>query len=68
MKPNKPTTNPVAATDELFAAEAAKAEEEAADPGASEIIPPESPIGDYTRELQQEYDEQQQEGKVLPDR
>lgn len=62
MEPNndaiKGTT---AATDEFFAAEAAK---ETPDPGTSEAVAPESPLGDYTRELQQEYDEQQEEGKI----
>lgn len=47
------------ATDRYFAtqppAEEAEPEKE---------ISPLSPIGDYTRELQQEYDAQQEEGKV----
>jgi hypothetical protein len=64
MKPKQPANKAVSATDQLFAAEAAKAAEADADPKASETIPPESPIGDYTRELQQEYEEQQEEGKL----
>ena len=47
--------------DEFFAAEAAKADADAETRGT---ISPGSPIGDYTRELQQEYDEQQEEGKL----
>jgi hypothetical protein len=48
-------------TDVYFAAEAAHAD---ADPDEGAAISPESPIGDHTRELQQEYDEQQDEGKL----
>jgi len=62
MEPNKdPAKAAVSATDAFFAAETTKAD---TDPGADETMSPESPIGDYTRELQQEYDEQQDEGKV----
>ncbi len=61
MEPKKDDTESTAVTDQLFAAEAAKAD---ADPEADAAISPESPIGDYTRELQQEYNEQQEEGKL----
>lgn len=62
MEPkNDAAEKTVAVPDGFFAAEAAKAD---ADTGPSGAIPPESPIGDYTRELQQEYDEQQEEGKL----
>jgi hypothetical protein len=57
VKPNEAKT---AATDEFFAAQAARPD----DIAPAEAISPESPIGDYTRELQQEYDDQQQEGKL----
>lgn len=62
MEPNNDATKDArSATDAFFADEAAKAK---ADPETDEAISPESPIGDYTRELQQEYDEQQEEGKL----
>jgi len=62
MEPkNDAAETAVPVPDEFFAAEAAKADADAETGGA---IPPESPIGDYTRELQQEYDEQQEEGKL----
>src|SRR4051812_43065593 len=64
MEPNNDATKAApSATDAFFAAEAAKAD---AQPEESEALSPESPIGDYTRELQQEYDEQQDVGKLYP--
>jgi hypothetical protein len=63
MKPKHPPIDAVSVTDQLFA-EAAKAAEADADPKSGETMSPESPIGDYTRELKQEYDEQQEEGKL----
>jgi hypothetical protein len=62
MEPNNDATKAApSTTDAFFAAEAAKVD---ADPEEDEVISPESPIGDYTRELQQEYEEQQKEGKL----
>jgi hypothetical protein len=72
---NKPSDETVAATDEIFSRkpvphpEPGSPDTEPVFPGGqvldpSEPIPPPSLRPDYVRELQQEFDEQEEEGKV----
>ena len=80
MNPNKTTNPEViAATDEVFEQQpvlpqqpstgvahtgAAQDEEGTVVPPSEEAEQPPSPLRDYVRELQKEYDEQQEEGKI----
>ncbi len=63
MIPNPNPRIPEVPTNSTAANEPAAPTEQWAD-DAPPTISPESPIGDYTRELQREYDEQQEEGKI----
>ena len=74
MSPDElPREETIAATDELFKEQAVPGQqpsgdvsqgEERTDPRLDEVEKPPSPIQDYVRELQQEYEEQEEEGKL----
>jgi hypothetical protein len=68
----RPSQEKMAATDELFKGDPVdsapvtevKQDEESTDTSAEEAKKHASPLRDYVRELQQEYEEQQEEGKL----
>jgi hypothetical protein len=74
MSPNEPPSEEtIAATDELFKEQSVPSQQASDDESQSEegtapaldpVQKPPSPIQDYVRELQQEYEEQEEEGKL----
>ena len=76
MNPNqKPGSDKIVATDEFFEGQSVRSQqpndgvsegEESTSPPPEEAEKTTSPFHDYVRELQQEYEQQQEEGKINP--